>query len=196
MMMRTYLAAAAGLVVAATLTGISTVGCSTKSISPPATSRSATAHAQPTDYTRLLIKASDINAPEPFTASPPELNPNRRETVATTFRNPDGTHIIYDSILIAADPAAATRALEGRKMVAQGGTVHGLPDPIDIGTGGTTMVGPSPDGSKGVALLLFTEGKAFVEMEFDGPPNVIVPPEFVTDVGHKQDEAVKKGLAG
>jgi hypothetical protein len=44
--------------------------------------------------------------------------------------------------------------------------------------------------------LLFTEGKAFVEMEFDGPPNVIVPPEFVTDVGHKQDEAVKKGLAG
>jgi hypothetical protein len=68
--------------------------------------------------------------------------------------------------------------------------------PIDIGTGGTTIAGPSPDGSKGVTVLLFTEGKAFAELEFDGPPNVLVPPDFVTDLGQKQVAAIKNGLAG
>jgi hypothetical protein len=151
---------------------------------------------QPTEYTRLLIQASDINAPEVFTGSPPEINPNALATVATTFRNQDGTHVIYDSILIAADPDAAARALESRKTLAPQGTVHGAPVPIDIGTGGITIAGPSPDGHKGVTVLLFTEGRAFVEMEFDGPPNVLVPPDFVTDVGQKQDAAIKNGLAG
>jgi hypothetical protein len=47
-----------------------------------------------------------------------------------------------------------------------------------------------------VTVLLFTEGKAFAELEFDGPPDALVPPDFVTDVGQKQDAALKKGLAG
>jgi hypothetical protein len=44
--------------------------------------------------------------------------------------------------------------------------------------------------------LLFTEGKAFVTLEFDGPADSLPPPEFVTDIGQKQDDAVKKGLGG
>ena len=71
-----------------------------------------------------------------------------------------------------------------------------MPEPIAIGTGGTTISGPSPDGAKGVTVLLFTEGKAFAELEFDGPPDALVPPDFVTDVGQKQDAAIKKGLTG
>jgi hypothetical protein len=47
-----------------------------------------------------------------------------------------------------------------------------------------------------VTVLLFTEGNAFVQVEFDGPPSALVPPDFVTDVGQKQDAAVKKGLGG
>jgi hypothetical protein len=43
--------------------------------------------------------------------------------------------------------------------------------------------------------LLFTEGKAFVTLEFDGPNYALAPPDFVTDVGRKQDAAIKKGLA-
>lgn len=74
--------------------------------------------------------------------------------------------------------------------------MHGVPDPIDIGTGGTTVSGPSPDASKGVTVVLFTEGKAFVELEFDGPAESLVPLDFVMDVGKKQDEAIKKGLGG
>jgi hypothetical protein len=47
-----------------------------------------------------------------------------------------------------------------------------------------------------VTVLLFTEGKAFAELEFDGPPDALVAPDFVTDIGQKQDAAIKKGLAG
>lgn len=151
--------------------------------------------AHPSDYTRLLIAASDINAPEIFTATPPINNPNGQPGATTTFSNQDRTHVITDSIQVLPDPAAALKALESAKA-ATDGYVHGSPEPIAIGTGGATISGPSPDGAKGVTVLLFAEGKAFVELEFDGPPDAPAPPDFVTDVGQKQDAAVRQGLAG
>ena len=68
--------------------------------------------------------------------------------------------------------------------------------PSNIGTGGTLLLGNTPDKSKGVTILLFTEGKALVTLEFDGPSESLAPPEFVNDVGQKQQAAVKKGLGG
>ena len=62
--------------------------------------------------------------------------------------------------------------------------------------GGSTVSGLSPDHSKGVTVLLFTEGKAMVTLRFEGPSFALAPQEFVTDVGQKQDEAIKKGLGG
>ncbi len=159
------------------------------------TATATSALAQPPDYTVLLIRAGDISAPESFTASSPINNPNGQPGVTTTFSNQDRTHVIVDSIQILPDPAAAVRALESAKAT-RDGYVHGVPEPIAIGTGGTTISGPSPDGSKGVTVLLFTEGRAFTELEFDGPPDALVPPDFVTDIGQKQDAAIKKGLAG
>jgi len=67
---------------------------------------------------------------------------------------------------------------------------------VDVGVDGATISGPSPDHSKGVTMLLFTQGKAFVTLEFDGPSFALAPPDFVTDVGHKQDDAIKKSLGG
>jgi hypothetical protein len=181
------------------------VGCGSGTKSPPTTSRSATSvatshssaavPAPQSDYTGLLIKTSDINAPENFTATPPINNPNGQPGVTTTFSNQDRTHVIVDSIQVFPDVAAAVGALESAKATTDG-YVHGVPDPIAVGTGGTTISGPSPDGSKGVTVLMFTQGRAFVELEFDGPPDALVPPDFVTDVGQKQDAAIKKGLAG
>jgi hypothetical protein len=169
---------------------------SSRSLSSVATSHSSTAAPAPqSDYTRLLIKASDINAAETFTATPPINNPNGRPGVTTTFSNQDRTHVITDSIQVYPDAAAAVGALESAKTSTDG-YVHGVPEPIAVGTGGTTISGPSPDGAKGVTVLLFTEGKAFVELEFDGPPDALVPPDFVTDIGQKQDAAVKTGLTG
>ena len=164
--------------------------------SPTSNTAAATpAPAQPSDYTRLLIATGDISAPETFTATAPINNPNGQPGATTTFSNQDRTHVIIDSIQILADPAAALGALKSAKE-SRDGYVHGVPDPIAVGANGVTISGPSPDGGKGVTLLLFTEGKAFVELEFDGPSDVLVPPDFVTDVGQKQDAAIKKGLTG
>lgn len=171
-------------------------GSSTSAPSTPSSAPVSSAPAQPTDYTGLLIQATDIEAPEAFTGSPPISNPNGQPGVATTFSTQDGGHVIKDTIQVLADPGAATNALNAAKG-AQGGAVK---DPTTqsstVGAGGTTLLGNSPDGSKGVTILLFTEGKALVTLEFDGPADSLAPPDFVTDVGQKQDAAVKKGLGG
>lgn len=203
--MRIFLAILTGVTVAASLAGASLVGCSSNSESPTASLRPAirtttspfappaSTPTQPTDFTRLAIQARDLSAPETFTTSPPIRNPDGQAGVLTTFSNHDRTQVITDSILILSDPAAAMDALNSTKASLDG-FVHGVPAPIEIGTGGTTVSGPSPDGSKGVTVLLFTEGKAFVELEFDGPPDSLVPPDFVADTGQKQDRAIKNGL--
>jgi hypothetical protein len=144
-----------------------------------------------------LIQATDINAPEQFTGSPPVNNPNGQPGVATTFSTPDGSHVIKDTIQVLSDPAAATDALNAAKA-APGNAIK---DPQtgsgpNVGTGATTLSGNSPDKSKGVLILLFTEGKAFVTLEFDGPVDSLPPEDFVNDVAQKQDAAIKKGLGG
>ncbi len=193
--MRIPLTLMAGVAVATALTGLSVDGCSSHPKSSTPTSKSATSsRAQPGDYTALLIKASDINAPEVFTATPPVKNPNGQQGAATTFSDQDRAHVIIDTIQILLDPAAAANALDSAKAV-QSESLHGKPVPVDVGVGGTTISGTSADRSKGVTMLLFTEGKAFVTMEFDGPVYALAPQDFVTDVGHKQDAAIKKGLA-
>ncbi|MBV8786130.1 MAG: hypothetical protein JOZ00_05510 [Mycobacterium sp.] len=206
--MRVFQIAVAGA--AATVLAVAVAGCShsTSSTSKsgssaPATSSSSSAATPPAaapgpagDYGNLLIQATDIQAPVPFTAAPPTNNPNGQPGVATTFKDEDGSHVIKDTILIYADPGAATDALNAAK--GQQGNVVKDPQtqPSNIGTGGTLLLGNSPDKSRGVTILLFTEGKALVTLEFDGPPESLAPPEFVNDVGQKQQAAVKKGLGG
>jgi hypothetical protein len=187
----------AGVVAASTLTVVSVAGCSSHSTSSAPTSGSATTttHAQLSDYTKLLIKASDINAPEPFTASPAVNNPNGQHGATTTFSDQDHSHSIVDTIQVLPDPAAAANALDSAKAV-QHESLQAKPMSVDVGVDGTTISGSSPDRSKGVTVLLFTEGKAFVTLEFDGPSYALAPPEFITDVGDKQDAAIKKGLGG
>jgi hypothetical protein len=145
--------------VAIALMAVSAVGCSSGSKPSPTTPKSATsvassqsaastsAPASPFDYTGLLIKASDIKAPEIFTATPSINNPNGLLGATTTFSNQDRTHVIADSIQILPDPAAAASALESATAT-RDGYVHGVPEPIAIGTGGTTISGPSPDAAK------------------------------------------------
>lgn len=188
----------AGVIAVSTLTGVSVAGCSSHSKSSTPTSGSATTtttHAQLSDYTTLLIKASDINAPEPFTASPAVKNPNGQQGATTTFSDQDHSHTIIDTIQVLPDPAGAANALDSARAM-QHETLQAKPMSVDVGVDGTTITGTSPDRSKGVTVLLFTEGKAFVSLEFDGPSYALAPPEFIHDVGDKQDAAIKKALGG
>jgi hypothetical protein len=195
--MRTSQAVVAGLA-AATALALSVAGCGGGQTASPAKSGSTSskASAPTTDYTNLLIQATDIDAPVAFTASPPTQNPNGQPGVATAFSTQDNSHVIKDTIQILADPGAATNALTAAKG-SQGGAIKDpSTDAAKVGTGGTALSGNAPDHSKGVTVLLFTEGKAFVTMEFDGPIDTLAPPDFVNDVGQKQDDAIKKGLGG
>jgi hypothetical protein len=195
-------------VAATTALTVSVAGCGgNKTSSPTSTTKSgsatsatsssgpaSSAPAQPTDYTGLLIQATDIDAPVQFMGSPPVNNPNGQPGVATTFSTQDGSHAIKDTIQVLADPAAATNALNAAK----GGQANAIKDPqtgsANVGTGATTLSGNSPDKSKGVMILLFTEGKAFVTLEFDSAPNDVVPPDFATGVAQQQDGAIKNKL--
>jgi hypothetical protein len=173
----------------------STSGAASSRSSAP-TSSAAAAPGQPSEYARLLIQASDINAPIPFTADPPTSNPNGQAGVATTFKDDDSSHVIKDTISIYDDPGAATNALNAAKGQQGGAVKDPTTQPSNIGTGGTMLSGNTPDHNKGVVILLFTEGKALVTLEFDGPIDTLAPPDFVNDIGQKQDAAVKKGLGG
>jgi hypothetical protein len=189
------------------VTSASAAGCSSNPKSPTASSKSDTtattshsstassAQAQSADYTRLLIQANDIQTPMAFTAGPVIPNPNSQTGVETTFSNDDKSRQIHDTILVLGDPAAAASALDSAKAKL-GDSVRGTPGPAAVGTGGTIVSGNSPDGSKGVMMLLFTEGKAFTTLNFVGPPDMLPPPDFVTDLGQKQDTAIKNGLPG
>jgi len=206
--MRISHTAVAGLAAATALT-VSLAGCGSKPTSSTSNSGSATSatttrssgatssgSAQPSDYTALLIQATDIDAPVTFTGSPPTNNPNGQPGVATTFSTQDNSHVIKDTIQVLADPAAATDALNAAKGKQGDAVKNPTTQPLSVGTNGTTLLGNSPDGSKGVTILLFNEGRAFVTMEFDGPRDSLAPPDFVTDLGQKQDAAIKKGLGG
>ncbi|OMC56445.1 hypothetical protein A5747_08725 [Mycobacterium sp. IS-836] len=199
-------------VAAATALTVSVAGCGgNKTSSPTSTTKSgsatsatstsssapaSSAPAQPSDYTGLLIQATDINAPVQFNGSPPVSNPNGQPGVATTFSTQDNSHVIKDTIQVLSDAAAATDALNAAKP----GLAANIKDPqtgtVNVGNGATTLSGNAPDKSKGVLILLFTEGKAFVTLEFYGPTDSLPPDDFVNDVAQKQDAAVKKGLGG
>jgi hypothetical protein len=192
--MRVPLKVMTGVVMVTTLAGASAVGCSSHSNSSTPTSRSATTtHAPITDYTKLLIKTSDIKAPDAFTAGPPTKDPNGQLGATTTFSDQDHSHVIIDTIQILLNPGAAANALDSAKAV-QHESLLAKPMQADVGVDGATISGLSPDHSKGVTMLLFTEGKAFVTLEFDGPSYALAPTDFVTDVGQKQDAVIKKEL--
>lgn len=197
----------AGLAVATVVVGVAVTGCSngnkSSSSSSSAASSSSTAsssssnaaaapsEAQPTDYSALLIKASDIG-PGVTTPQPPVLNPNGASGVAQLFASPDGKDKIGDTILIVADPATAATGAENTKAN-YASKVTGTWQPADVGSNGAFIAGTAPDNST-VSVLVFTEGKALVNMEFDGPPNDWVDPGVAMDLGRKQDAAIKNGM--
>ena len=112
-----------------------------------------------------------------------------------TFRNEPGTRAIFDSILVFSDAAQAQAGLNGGKQSLTN-QVTGTPQPVDVGTGGTLVSGTKPDGSQAITALLFTEGKAFVDMVFSSAPDDPVPPDAAIELAQKQDSTIKQGLPG
>lgn len=179
--------------------GAAATGCGTdkKSSSPSssaAASSAAASTAQPSDYSALLIKPTDIGG-DLTAPQPPVLNPNGAAGVAQLFANADNSRRTGDTILIVADPATAAAGLDNTKSNYTS-KVSGTWRPADVGSNGSMISGTSPDNSQAVTVLLFTEGKALVNLEFDSAPNDPIDPAVATDIGSKQDAAIKNGLHG
>ncbi|MEE3751737.1 hypothetical protein KN250_010165 [Mycobacterium intracellulare] len=149
---------------------------------------------QPTDYGFLLIKPSDVGLGLTAPQSP-MLNPNNAPGVAQLFANADSGRRLWDTIVVTADPSAAAAELAGSKSD-YAGKVVGDWRPLAVGANGSAISGASPDNSQAMTVLLFTEGKALVTLEFDSAPNDPFDPAAALDIARKQDEAIKRGLPG
>ncbi len=206
-------ATAAGLAATILAVGVAVIGCGSDKSSSPSSSgstssstpsgspssappTSSSSAAQPSDYSNLLIKPTDIVvAGDTFTLaqSLPVSNP---AGATGLFLNQSGSRKIDDTLYVYPDAGAAGQArdMTVKTMTDPDLGIKGTPAPVDVGSGGTMAVGTSSDGSKAKASLMFTEGKVFVDLEFESPPNDPVPPDFVLDIARKQDAAVKSGM--
>ena len=208
---------APALVASTLAVGVSVTGCGSDKLSnPSSTTSSATSTTsassapppsaaptsgsgatQPSDYSNLLIKPTDIAVPGETFAPLTPPSPETPAGIEVTFANPpNASRLVKDHIYVYPDAAAAAQA---RDMLAQDpdmGVKGGTPTPVDVGTGGTMAIGttPQPDGTKSKASIMFTEGRAFVSLDFESPANDPVPQDFVLDIARKQDAAIKAGL--
>jgi hypothetical protein len=204
------LAKATAAALALSAAAIGAAGCNSNSPSPssasaplPGAAPAGTTTASPTsaaprpvDYTRLLIKPQDILAPDDnYGAQQPNLNPNGTQGAEVLLTNRDQTRAIGDTIVMLPAAEAAPSAMQQAIASLGNSVTGGDPQQSPVGTGGTVVSGMSPDGSKAVKILLFTEGPGFARLEFDSAPGQSTPDDFVTDVGQKQDIALRTGIA-
>lgn len=168
---------------------------------PSSSSASATSSAvtgppsgRSSDYGSLLIKPDEVGGGLTAPQSP-MLNPNNAPGAAQLFANADSSRRIWDTIVVASDPSAAAAELSSTQG-GYNGKVSGSWQPLAVGANGASISGTAPDNSQAMTVLVFTEGKALVTLEFDSAPNDPTDPAVALDIGRKQDAAIKRGLPG
>lgn len=147
------------------------------------------------DLSRLIIEPDDIKSPtDTFATQSTTLDPGGSDGSAVLYINQDDTKAISITLLLLPDPAAATTALNATVGSINSYVTGGSPRPSSVGAGGTVVSGTSADRSMDLTVLLFTEGRAVVRIEFGSALGDPIPPTFVTDVGAKQVIALRSGL--
>jgi hypothetical protein len=148
----------------------------------------------PLDYASLLIKAEDIDLPgDSFIGGIPQFA-HDPDGVAIAFDNEDHTRTLGDSIVIMPDAAAAKVALDGGVRAFGKSITDPSPRPAPVGSNGVVDSGVSPDGSKAVTIVAFTQGPAFAVMQFDSAVGSPVPEDFLTALAQKQAGVIKNAL--
>lgn len=166
----------------------------TTSTTPKATASATAPAPQRLDYTRLLLQGRDIStADDPYTAQPTTPNPDGRPGAEVLLVNQDQTKAVNVQLAGLPDAASAPAALQETQANLATAVTGGQPQPSPVGSGGTLVSGTSPDGKKSVTILLFTEGAALARIEFDGVPGQPASSEFITNVGQKQEIALRVG---
>lgn len=146
-------------------------------------------------YGHLLLRAGDVSLPpDTFTAQSTKADPNGMPGASTFFVNQDDTRAIADTVLIYPDAATASATLHQAAAAVSNIVADGTPQPFPVGSDGTVISGTSPDGAKAVTLLMFTEGRALVRLEFNSATNDATPPQVVSAVGKMQEIALRVGF--
>lgn len=200
------------LAVAALVIGVTASGCSKKEESPSESSTTATssstsaeatsseesateetsAPAEPTDYGTLLLPPADMGS-DTQTPGGVQLNPGGNPGAAQVYASPDGKQEIIDTILVFPDVAAAESNFQSNSATLNT-VVTGPPEPLEVGTNGVMAAGTSPDGLREVTVILFTQDRALVSLNFESDLGDPVPPEVATDIATKQAAAVEANL--
>ncbi len=201
------------LAVAALVIGVTASGCSkgddstsesSGSVTSSTTSAAATSSeessaeetstpaAEPSDYGALLIPAADMGE-DTQTPGGVQLNPGGNPGAGLVYSSPDGLQKIIDTILVFPDVAAADSNFQSNSATLNTVTT-GSPEPIEVGDQGVMAIGTSPDGSKSVTAILFSQGRALVSLNFEGAPDDAVPPDVATDIAKKQATLIEEGL--
>jgi hypothetical protein len=207
---------AAGLAATALLVAGGLAGCgsdkSTTAESTPATAASSSAPAapaphsmyqdapaeadpseeQPVDFSTLLIPASDLGPN--VTASGPTALPDNTPGVQQIYTSPDSDRRIVDMIFVFPDVATADSNFESNSATTNE-VVIGTPKPAQVGDKGTVVAGKSPDGTKEVTLVMFSDGKTLVHMTFESALGDVADADTVLSIAQQQADAVKKGLS-
>lgn len=161
----------------------------------PSSTTTTSAPAEATDYQVLLLTAADISDDEDtFTERSRDANPDGQTGASAFFVNDKDNRAIADTVLIYPDAATATATLKQAAGTLPQLVEGGTPEPVPVGTDGTVLSGTSPDGSKAVTLLLFTQGRALVRLEFQSAPGDTTTPDFVNNIGKMQQIALRVGL--
>lgn len=197
---------ATSLAVAALVIGVTAVGCSKKEQSSAESTTSATSAAatsseesaveetstsaaETIDYGSLLLPAADMGADTKTGGV--VLNPAGMPGASQAYESPDGKSQIIDSILVFPDVATADEAFKNTKL---GDVTTGKPEPVEVGDQGVLAIGTTPDGQRSMTVALFSQGRALVELRFEGELNDPVPPDIATYVAQRQAELVADGL--
>ena len=167
--------------------GSSTANTTSSSAAPPSSSSSSAAA---TDYTSLLIAPSDIPVPGVTEGTPSAPPQGTGVTVAFTA---DGGRSVGDTIVILPDAATAQSAVQTAVAAAKQGVTGAEVTAAPIGGGGTAIRGTTSEGA--VAILIFSEGKALVVLQFQSGANDPVPTDVIQQVATAQDSKIKSGLS-
>ena len=152
------------------------------------------AAAQPNDYTALLIDPNVVTDSTAYTAGPPTMNPGGQPGVSVAFNHRDGNRTITDTVWVLSDPAAAAAAISQAQGSMANQIANQKTQSVPVGTGGQLVSGTSPDGSKSVSVLYFTQGNAASTIEFSGPANDPAPSDGVIEMGQQQVATIKSQL--
>jgi hypothetical protein len=157
-----------------------------------ATTSSRSPTAAETDYSSLLIKPGDIG-PDATADGPPIANPGGTVGTGQTFKTPDGNRVVVVTIAVFPDPDAAAGMIQPMKDTITD-KVNGEQKPVDVGSSGFMVEGPAKQKSMEVSEVVFTQGRALVDLEYDSASGNPAPSDAVLDVARKQAAAVAAGL--